>query len=64
MIKWKYASGMSISCNEKIKILNENYREIEEIIKDALDDAVLIGMDEEEYKNTLNNLITSIKSDY
>ena len=42
---WKGADDEDISCTEKIKILNENIIEIDQIIEDALEDAVLMGAD-------------------
>ena len=42
---WKGAGDEDISCTEKIKILNENIIEIDQIIEDALEDAVLMGAD-------------------
>ena len=64
MIKWRYASGGRITCDEKIKMLNENLQEIDQILKDALDDAVLIGMDELEFKRILKDFIDSLNSEY
>ena len=42
---WKGTDDEDISCTEKIKILNENIVEIDQIIEDALEDAVLMGAD-------------------
>ena len=42
---WKSLNDENISCTEKIKILNENIIEINQIIEDALEDAVLMGAD-------------------
>jgi len=42
---WKDLDDENISCTEKIKILNENIIEIDQIIEDALEDAVLMGAD-------------------
>ena len=40
---WKDVSGKNVSCTEKVKVLDENYRELRESVSAALDDAVLIG---------------------
>ena len=40
---WEGLDDENISCTEKIKILNENIIEIDQIIEDALEDAVLMG---------------------
>ena len=42
---WEGLDDENISCIEKIKILNENIIEIDQIIEDALEDAVLMGAD-------------------
>ena len=42
---WEGLDDENISCTEKIKILNENIIEIDQIIEDALEDAVLMGAD-------------------
>ena len=42
---WEGLDDENISCTEKIKILNENIIEIDQIIEDALEDAVLMCAD-------------------
>jgi len=42
---WKGTNDKSISCTEKIKILNENIIEINQITDDAIEDAILMGAD-------------------
>ncbi len=42
---WEGLDDENVSCTEKIKILNENIIEIDQIIEDALEDAVLMGAD-------------------
>ena len=45
---WEGLDDENISCTEKIKILNENIIEIDQIIEDALEDAVLMGANPEQ----------------
>ena len=45
---WEGLDDENISCIEKIKILNENIIEIDQIIEDALEDAVLMGANPEQ----------------
>ena len=42
---WKGTNDENISCTEKIKILNENIIEINQITDDAIEDAILMGAD-------------------
>jgi len=42
---WKSPLEGSISCTEKIKLLNENVIEIKRMADDAIEDAILMGAD-------------------
>ena len=53
---WLGKDKQKISCKEKINVLNENMHELQEVISDIYDEAVLIGIDEEQLKE-LNLLI-------
>ncbi len=61
---WKTKSGEIISCDEKLKVLNENFNELENAFKNALDDAVLIGCDEYDFKLKFFRVIRAIKSSF
>ena len=39
--------GAAVSCEEKIKVLNQNLEEIRQFCQDAFEDALLMGCDEE-----------------
>ena len=55
---WKGTNNETISCTEKIKLLNENIIEIKRMCDDAIEDAVLMGVDSNQ---VLNTIIKSIK---
>ena len=55
---WKGTNNETISCTEKIKLLNENIIEIKRMSDDAIEDAVLMGVDSNQ---VLNTIIKSIK---
>lgn len=61
---WHDDEGAPLSCREKIKVLNENLEEIREQAQDALEDAVLMGCDEEQVRETLHALVTSLVNPY
>ncbi|MGH6988347.1 MAG: hypothetical protein ACREFD_07320 [Stellaceae bacterium] len=61
---WHTPDGEAVSCLEKIKILNENLEEIRELAQDAFEDAVLMGCDEVQFRNTLGNIAQSIVNPY
>jgi hypothetical protein len=58
---WRQADGKPVSCLEKIKVLNQNIREIETLCADALEDGVLMGCDADQIKAALHELIDELK---
>ena len=59
---WRQPDGKPVSCLEKIKVLNENIREIETLCADALEDGVLMGCDADQIKAALHALIEGLGS--
>ena len=55
---WPGADGKPVSCSEKLKMLAENHAEAATVLRDVFEDAVLMGVDEAEMRQILNNLIT------
>ena len=60
---WIKTDGFPVSCTEKVKVLNENYEELRETLKDALEDALLLGCSEAQIRQSFHDLIDQIKSD-
>ena len=56
---WKDVSGKNVSCTEKVKVLDENYRELRESVSAALDDAVLIGCRADDIRTILKEVESS-----
>ena len=50
---WKGKNNDVISCSEKIKLLNENIIEIKRMSDDAIEDAILMGADENQVVDTI-----------
>lgn len=61
---WLSSAGKPLTCREKIKVLNENLSEIQELAQEALEDAIIIGADEEQFFEILENIFLSIKNPY
>lgn len=61
---WRQPDGAPVSCREKIKVLNENLVEIQEMAQDALEDAILMGCDEEQVREVLTGLIEKLENPY
>lgn len=62
--RWRSPSGEVIACVEKLKVLRENLDEIRDSCQDALDDAVLMGCDERQFREALSDLIAGLQSAY
>jgi hypothetical protein len=61
---WKQPDGKPVSCLEKIKVLNQNLEEIRGLAQDALEDAVLMGCDEDQIRAVFNAMLDSLKNPY
>lgn len=61
---WTHPDGTPVSCAEKIKVLNDNLREIQAIAQEALEDAVLMGCDEAQLRQVLHDVIDSLHNPY
>lgn len=61
---WTGSDGQPIACVEKIKVLNENYRELQQLAQDAFDDALLMGCDEQQLCGALRQLCDSLTASF
>ena len=57
---WPGRDGQPISCREKLKVLAENHAEVAQVLYDALEDAVLMGVDEQAMRHILADLLASL----
>ncbi len=62
--QWTSPSGEVIACVEKLKVLRQNLEEIRQACQDAIDDAVLLGCDEAQFRQALLDVIASLQSAY
>jgi len=63
-IIWRSPQGEIIACVEKNKVLRENLDEIRQVCQDALEDAVLMGCDEQQFRVVLSELIDELVNPY
>ncbi len=63
-IIWRSPTGEVIACVEKNKVLQENLVEIRQICQDALEDAVLMGCDEQQVRAVFIELINNLENQY
>jgi len=61
---WRTPEGAPVACSEKIKVLNENLEELREQIHDALDDALLMGCDVDQFRQTVAQMVRSLENSF
>ncbi|NVN12624.1 MULTISPECIES: hypothetical protein [Nguyenibacter] len=59
---WRQPDGSPVSCQDKLRVLAENYRELCEVMRDAFEDAVLIGVDAQEMKQVIHGIVSALQS--
>jgi len=59
---WPLADGGAVSCREKLKTLGENHAELAQVMLDAFEDAVLMGVDEAAMRAILAEMVQGLRS--
>ena len=59
---WIGKNKHKVSCKEKIKILNNNIDELQEMISEIYDEAILMGVDEKQLKNVLLEIVKNTQN--
>lgn len=59
---WPQPDGSPVSCREKLKVLAENHAELAQVMQDAFEDAVLIGVDEQAMRRILAGMVDGLTS--
>lgn len=62
--KWHDKNGRLIACTEKIKVMQENMTELQQMAQDAFEDALLMGCDENQVRAFLQTLMASLNNPY
>jgi hypothetical protein len=59
---WPDADGNPLACREKLKVLAANHREAAQVLRDAFEDALLMGVDEAAMRRILAELVAALPS--
>jgi hypothetical protein len=59
---WPGTDGQPIACREKLKVLAENHAEARQVLQDAFEDAVLMGVDEVAMRRILAEMVAALES--
>lgn len=57
---WKASDNSKISCKEKIIILNNNIIELQDLVNQIYDEAILMGVDKKQIEKVINNIATNL----
>jgi hypothetical protein len=59
---WPQPDGSAIACREKLKTLSENHDELAQVMQDAFEDALLMGVDEAAMRRILTEMVDGLVS--
>ena len=60
---WKSSDNSKISCKEKIVILNNNVIELQNLINQIYDEAILMGVDKKQIEKIINNVANNLNTE-
>ncbi|MGF1641157.1 MAG: hypothetical protein ACFCUO_09430 [Rhodospirillales bacterium] len=63
-VVWLQRDGRAVSCEEKLKVLDDNLDEIRQFCQDAFEDALLMGCDERQIRRVFAAVIDSLENPY
>ena len=59
---WRRDDQSVVSCTEKIKVMGDNFDEIQQIVKDAFEDGLLMEVSDEQMRQTLLSMIEKLNN--
>jgi uncharacterized membrane protein len=59
---WLQSDGTPIVCRDKLRVLAENQAELAQVMQDAFEDAVLMGVDEAAMRAALAQMVANLKT--
>jgi hypothetical protein len=59
---WLQSDGTPIACRDKLRVLGENEAELSQVMQDAFEDAVLMGVDEAAMRAALAQMVANLKT--
>lgn len=62
MTAWLTLSGEPIACREKLRVLDDNLAEARQVLQDAYEDAVLMGVDPARMRQIFAELAAQLDS--
>ncbi len=63
-VTWRTTDGKLVSCEEKLKVLDENLEELRQLCQDAFEDALLMECDESQIRKVFLSIVDSLENPY
>jgi uncharacterized protein (UPF0335 family) len=60
--RWPGLDGNAVGCREKMRVLAENHAELAQVMQDAFEDAILMGVDEQAMRRILAGMVEGLES--
>ena len=60
---WTASDKSKISCKDKIVILNNNVIELQNLLNQIYDEAILMGVDKKQIRKVINNLVANLNTE-
>lgn len=61
---WLRDDGSIVACTEKIKVMKENFSEIQQIAQDAFEDGLLMEVSEKQMRTALHQIVEDLINPY
>lgn len=61
---WLRDDKSVVACTEKIRVMQENFEEIQQIVQDAFEDGLLMEVAETQMREALHKLVDQLKNPY
>ena len=59
---WRRDDKSVVSCTEKIKVMSDNFDEIQQIVQDAFEDGLLMEVSDDQMRQTLITMIEKLRN--
>ena len=59
--RWPQPDGTPVACREKLRMLEENHAELQSVLRDAFEDAVLMGVDGAVMRRMLVTMVEALE---
>ena len=61
---WLRDDKSIVACTEKIKVMQENFEEIQQMMQDAFEDGLLMEVNEAQMREVLHQLVDALANPY